>query len=102
MRYLVGFMEGSEQLRGIKARVADVTRGLMCVAELVDSGHRLVFDKDMGVDISHMVNKASNVVVPVNRRNNTYETNWTVLPYQRAKHIQSLSAAPNGVGSPQQ
>ena len=35
--------------RGMKVQVGDVTQGLMCVADMVDAGHRVVFDDETHV-----------------------------------------------------
>ena len=55
-KHLVGYVKGTEGMRAFKARSADVSRGLMCVAELVDAGHRIIFEKKGGMDVSRAEN----------------------------------------------
>ena len=70
---------------GIRARVADVHKALLSVAEVVDKGFRVVFDTDQkGRDISHMVRKSDGQRVEFRRRNKVYEIDWDILPYQPA------------------
>ena len=45
-RALVGTVGESGTMRGMKARVAKVVRPLLSVFEMVESGHRIVFDSD--------------------------------------------------------
>ena len=68
---------------GIRARVADVHKALLSVAEVVGKGFRVVFDTDQdGRDISHMVRKSNGQRVEFRRRNKVYEIDWDILPYQ--------------------
>ena len=68
---------------GIRARVADVHKALLSVAEVVDKGFRVVFDTDnKGRDASHMVRKSDGHRVEFHRRNKVYEIDWDILPYQ--------------------
>ena len=61
------------------------------MAELVDSGFRVLFDKDEdGRNISYAVEKNSGAKMEVDRRNNIYETEWQFLPWEDTK--KTLSA----------
>ncbi|CAK0876009.1 unnamed protein product [Prorocentrum cordatum] len=80
-RLLVGAMPGASQARAAKFRVADVSKPLLSVAEMVDFGHRLVFDSEGGQDISYAYHKTSGDVVKFCRRNNVYEMGMHVDPY---------------------
>ena len=80
-RSLLGYPAGGRRLRGVHTRVADVHRALLCVAELVDGGQRVVFDKENGQDVSHMVDKKTGEILPMQRRNNVYEMDWEIVPW---------------------
>ncbi|CAK0865359.1 unnamed protein product, partial [Prorocentrum cordatum] len=80
-RLLAGAMPGASQARAAKFRVADISKPLLSVAEMVDSGHRLVFDSEGGQDISYARHKTSGDVVKFCRRNKVYEMDMHVDPY---------------------
>ncbi|CAK0792782.1 unnamed protein product, partial [Prorocentrum cordatum] len=80
-RLLVGAMPGASQARAAKFRVADVSKPLLGVAEMVDSGHRLVFGSEGGQDMSYAHHKTSGDVVKLCRRNKVYEMDVHVDPY---------------------
>ncbi|CAK0860738.1 unnamed protein product, partial [Prorocentrum cordatum] len=80
-KILVGTMPGASQARAAKFRVADISKPLLSVAEMVDSGHRLVFDSEGGQDISYAYHKTSGDVVRFCRRNKVYEMDMHVDPY---------------------
>ncbi|CAK0888783.1 unnamed protein product [Prorocentrum cordatum] len=80
-KILVGAMPGASQARAAKFRVADISKPLLSVAEMVDSGHRLVFDSEGGQDISYACHKTSGDVVRFCRRNKVYEMDVHVDPY---------------------
>ncbi|CAK0826156.1 unnamed protein product [Prorocentrum cordatum] len=80
-KILVGTMPGASQARAAKFRVADISKPLLSVAEMVDSGHRLVFDSEGGQDISYACHKTSGDVVRFCRRNKVYEMDMHVDPY---------------------
>ena len=83
LRELIGRPNGQGEVMGIRARVADVHKALLSVAEVVDKGFRVVFDTDQdGRDISHMVRKSNGQRVEFRRRNKVYEIDWDILPYQ--------------------
>ena len=85
LRELIGRPNGQGPVMGIRARVADVHKALLSVAEVVDKGFRVVFDTDnKGRDTSHMVRKSDGHRVEFHRRNNVYEIDWDILPYQPA------------------
>ena len=79
-RHLVGTMPGASQARAAKFGVADVSKPLLSVADMVDSGHRLVFDSEGGQDVSYAYHKASGDVVKFCRRNKVYEMDLHVDP----------------------
>ncbi|CAK0842285.1 unnamed protein product, partial [Prorocentrum cordatum] len=73
--------EGAKHLaRAAKFRVADVSKPLLSVAEMVDSGHRLVFDSEGGQDISYACRKTSGDVVKFCRGSKVYEIDMHVDP----------------------
>ncbi|CAK0843605.1 unnamed protein product [Prorocentrum cordatum] len=80
-KILVGAMPGASQARAAKFRVADISKPLLSVAEMVDSGHRLVFDSEGGQDISYAYHKTSGDVVKFCRRNKVYEMDMHVDPH---------------------
>ena len=83
---LVGSMEsadGKKRVRGIRARVAAVSRALASVAEMVDAGHTVVFAKSG----SYAKQEETGVVTPFIRRNNVFEIELDVMPYKEAQHI---------------
>ena len=83
LRELIGRPNGQGEVMGIRARVADVHKALLSVAEVVDKGFRVVFDTDQdGRDTSHMVRKSTGQRVEFRRRNKVYEIDWDILPYQ--------------------
>ena len=68
---------------GIRARVADMHKALLSVAEVVDKGFRVVFGTDQdGRDISYMARKSDGQRLEFRRRNKVYEIDWDILPYQ--------------------
>ena len=60
-------------------QVAEVNKALAAVSALVDSNHRVVFDKDMatGADISFITDKATGVGTKMRRERNV----WVVDAY---------------------
>ncbi|CAK0861852.1 unnamed protein product, partial [Prorocentrum cordatum] len=80
-RPLAGAMPGASLARAAKFRVAGASKPLLSVAEMVDSGHRLVFDSEGGQDISYAHHETSGDVVQFFRRNKVYEMDMHVDPY---------------------
>ncbi|CAK0885065.1 unnamed protein product [Prorocentrum cordatum] len=80
-KIFVGAMPGASQARAAMLRVADIGKPLLSVAEMVDSGHRLVFDSEGGQDISYAYHKTSGDVVKFCRRNKVYEMDMHVDPH---------------------
>ncbi|CAK0896643.1 unnamed protein product, partial [Prorocentrum cordatum] len=80
---------GSAQVRGIKARVAKVSKALASVSEMVDAGHRVVFDAGG----SYAENKSTAVITPFQRRNNVYEMEMELMPYSKAKDVKGRAGA---------
>ena len=84
-RALIGTVGSSSTVRGLKARVAKVVRPLASVFEMVESGHRVVFDSE-GSFAEH---KASGVRTAFRARNRSYEMDLNVVPYGKlAKRLQ--------------
>ncbi|CAK0826820.1 unnamed protein product [Prorocentrum cordatum] len=79
-KILVGTMPGASQARAAKFRVADISKPLLSVAEMDDSGRRLVFDSEGGQDISYACHKTSGDVVKFCRGNKVYEMDMHVDP----------------------
>ncbi|CAK0896231.1 unnamed protein product [Prorocentrum cordatum] len=84
-------MPGASQARAAKFKVADVSKPLLSVAEMVDLGHRLVFDSEGGRDISYARRKTSGGVVKFCRRSKVYEMDLHVDP--RAPEVCPVEAA---------
>jgi hypothetical protein len=63
--------------RHMRARVCDVTKGLMSVAEMVDANHTVVFSPDR----SFARHNATGEISEFRRRNNVFELDLQVLPY---------------------
>ena len=59
--------------RTARFRVAKVSRALMSVADMVDRGQKVIFDKIDGKDCSRSVDKASGIETPIKRVNMIYE-----------------------------
>ena len=55
-------------------QIADVSKALGSVCEMVDSGNRVVFDKDAnGKCISYLECKATQIKTAIRERNGTYQ-----------------------------
>ena len=76
-RALVGTVGSTGTVRGMKARVAKVVRPLLSVFEMVERGHRVVFDSD-GSFAEH---RAIGCKTPFRARNKSYELDLNVVPY---------------------
>ena len=97
LRELIGRPNGQGEVMGIRARVADVHKALLSVAEVVDKGFRVVFDTDQdGRDTSHMVRKSTGQRVEFRRRNKVYEIDWDILPYQPGPEDTASFSRPAG------
>ena len=65
--------------RRMKVQVGDVAHGLMSVADLVDSGHRVVFDsEEFG---SYAEHKKSGYCMYFMRKYKTYKLDFEVKPF---------------------
>ena len=76
-RALVGTVGETGTVRGMKARVAKVVRPLLAVFEMVESGHRVVFDSEG----SYAEHKTTGCKTPFRVRNRSYELDLNVVPY---------------------
>ena len=95
-RALVGTVGNTNTVRGMKARVAKVVRPLLSVFEMVESGHRVVFDSDG----SYAEHKTTGCKTPFRVKNRSYELDLNVVPHGKLnKKLQvkslDLSAAQN-------
>ena len=66
--------------RCLRARVGDVHKPLLAVCELVEAGHRVVFDSGE----SFILNKATGQKMNMVKRNRVFEVDLDVLPYSSA------------------
>ena len=74
--------------RALRARVGDVSKALLAVASMVDSGHKVIFDSESSGG-SMAIHKTTGSVTKFVRRNNVFEVDLDIVPY---------SLTPNGVG----
>ena len=58
-------------------QVAEVNKALASVSALTDSGHRVVFDQEDGIDCSFILNKATGHSTKMRRERNV----WVVDAY---------------------
>ena len=63
--------------RVVRAGVVGVTKNLLVVCDLEDTGHRIVFDSS-GRYYEH---KQTGVRTPFRREGNVYEVDYEVVPY---------------------
>ena len=70
---LRGRVNGSGPVRIAKFRVAAVSRALMCVADMVDRGQRVVFEARNGADASYIEDVETGTRTPLTRVNRIYE-----------------------------
>jgi hypothetical protein len=68
------FNTSSGDLKSMCFQVAEVNKALAAVSALVDSNHRVVFDKDMktGADISFIIDKKTNHSTKMRRERNVW------------------------------
>ena len=91
-RALVGTVGSTGTVRGMKARVAKVVRPLLSVFEMVESGHRVVFDSDG----SYAEHKTTGCKTPFRVRNRSYELDLNVVPHGKLNkklQVKSLDLA---------
>ena len=86
-RGLVGYFGGSKSARGVRFRVGGIRKPLLCAAEMVDAGYRVVLDQDNGIDKSHMINKKTGEVSSLVRSGKIYNMEMDVLPYAEAVEV---------------
>ena len=73
--------DGHAGVRGARFRVADVSRPLMAIADMLDQGHRIFFDRDdCGQNVSVIVNKNTGKKLPIKERNRTFEIEMRLAP----------------------
>ncbi len=90
------YFKDNGHTRAIRARVGDVSKGLVSVAEMVECGHRVVFD----ADASYAVHKETGKKTYFKKRNKVYEIDVDVMPY--ATTPGNGPRYPNGVGHARQ
>ena len=86
MRRLLGTVRsggGQDVLKGIKARVGNVTRGLLAVSELIDAGNEVHFTPARSW--VRQVNTGTDL--DIERRGKVFEMNMDLLPFNRARVI---------------
>ena len=68
------FNTSSGDMKSMCLQVAEVNKALAAVSALVDSNHRVVFDKDMktGADISFIIDKRTNLSTKMRRERNVW------------------------------
>ena len=67
-------------------QVADVTKPLAGIKEMVKAKNRVIFDEDEnGKCTSHIYNKKTKVTIPINDVNNAYEFDMWVKKTQQMK-----------------
>jgi hypothetical protein len=68
------FNTSSGDLKSMCFQVAEVNKALAAVSALVDSNHRVVFDRDMktGADISFIIDKKTNLSTKMRRERNVW------------------------------
>ena len=86
---------GDDGERRLKMRVLKVRKALLAVADMVDVGHDVVFRSEARGG-SHAIHHASGIRTPFVRRNQVYEIEAAVLPYesrqQRASPAKALAS----------
>jgi hypothetical protein len=102
------FYKDGSDTRVIRARVGDVSKGLISVSEMIDCGHRVVFDSDG----CYAVHKKTGKTTTFKRRNKVFEIDVDVVPYAMAPDagaipghggmLQSRPRTPFGVGRAEQ
>ena len=87
-RALVETVGQTDTVCGMKARVAKVVRPLASVFEMVESGHKVVFDSDG----SYAEHKVTGCKTPFRVRNRSFELDLHVVPFQKlSKRLQVKS-----------
>ena len=75
-------------LRGAQGRIANVHKNLTAVYDMMQAGHRIVFDLDSeGNDISHALHKESKMETPFIPTGRTWEMELEVVPYKIAQQF---------------
>ena len=71
-RVVAGRFGGQGPMRRANFRVGKVSRALMCVADMVDAGQKVTFDRDENGDCSTILDKATGTSTPIPRKNKIY------------------------------
>ena len=79
MRKICGKMDRS--IRGIRAKVLNIQRPLLSVYEMVEKGHKVIFDKVDGNDASYCVHKESGEVTRFKVQNRCWVLDVDVTPF---------------------
>ena len=66
----------------VKLRSAKVSKTLLAVSEMVDAGHRVIFDRVGDKDVSRAEHKETGEITPLTRRDRVYEMDWQIYPYE--------------------
>ena len=87
-RKIIGKIGNGGPLRSARFRVAKVSRALMCVADMVDQGQRVVFELGAdGKDGSYVLDRKTGIQTPIERRNRVYEFVLEVPPYPNGRQL---------------
>lgn len=88
-KYLVGKLagqQGSEQVRRIKSRVANVSRNLLSVRQCVEANQRVVFDSE-ACGGSYIEEKGTGERFPISVVNGAYEITMSVFDEESGRAI---------------
>ena len=83
LRKICGKMDQS--IRGIRAKVLNIQRPLLSVYEMVEKGHKVVFDKVDGTDASYCVHKDTGEVTRFKVQNRCWVLDVEVTPFSGLK-----------------
>eukprot|EP00971_Amphidinium_carterae_P074239 1467091-Amphidinium_carterae.2 len=69
-------------LRGLRARCVAVKKPLVAVVDMLDAGHKVVFDRDdNGKDQSCAIHKSTGEITPFEHRNRVWELSVQTIPH---------------------
>ena len=83
LRSLAGWTSTAVEPKHVHFRVADVSKPLMSVAEMVDANYSVIFElDDLGADASRSVDRETGETQHFTRRNNAYEIELFAVPFK--------------------
>ena len=89
-------LKDSQGHRIVKTAVAGVSKNLLSVSQLVDTGHEVIFSPKKSV----IRNLQTGRVKEIERTNGVYEVSYQMEPYITALRPGGLQRAANGGGGP--